>query len=120
MDYHFIGVCVDLCQFGISMHFKRDCPKLATDRSCPQKGGKHRSHNVTEGDSSEEALVACHSVSVGASAGWIVDSEATCHMCNYRQLFGDYRKLEKLRSLRRLHWGTGDVWRLLAVERWCC
>ena len=64
-------------------HFKRDCPKLA-ERSQAEKTSKHKSNSVTEAvaddSSGGDAMVVSHSVSVGASASWIVDSgqRVTC------------------------------------------
>ena len=67
-------------------HFKRDC--LEAD----SKGKtKHKANKVTEeaGDTSgSESLVVEHAaLSIGLASNWIVDSGATCHMCNRRSMF---------------------------------
>ena len=96
-------------------HFKRDCPKLA-ERSQSEKTTKPKSNSVTEAvadDSSDgDAMVVSHSVSVGASASWIVDSGATCHMCSSRQLFAEYCCLQKSEKVK-----LGDGRCLKAVGR---
>ncbi len=67
-------------------HFKRDCPKFA-------ERFKQKSNSAVVGESKdEEALVAGQAVT---SSTWIVDSGATCHMCNFRKQFVSYNKLVK-------------------------
>jgi len=38
--------------------------------------------------------VTIHALAATSSGSWIVDSGATCHMCNDRKLFVDMRNLE--------------------------
>ena len=53
--------------------------------------------NSSSSDSGSIGLVARHalSTSAGRYKSWIVDSGATCHMCNNRRLFVELRNLEK-------------------------
>ena len=58
---------------------------------------KHKAHKATEGcddTSDSDALLVGYALSVGLSSGWIVDSGATSHMCNDKQLFTVYQSLK--------------------------
>jgi len=45
-----------------------------------------------EGSASDnEAFVTIHALAATSSGTWIVDSGATCHMCNARNLFIEMR-----------------------------
>ena len=42
---------------------------------------------VSSSTSDDEALVTIHSLSATLRGNWIIDSGATCHMCNEKELF---------------------------------
>ena len=76
-------------------HFRRNCRKLAADNEKKDKPGtkekeKHKANQAAtlklEEDSypssDGDALVAFHALSANSGGNWIVDSGATCHMCN--------------------------------------
>ena len=46
-------------------------------------------------DNESDALVVSHALQAGSTGNWIVDSGATCHMCNKKKLFVDYQPLKK-------------------------
>ena len=71
-------------------HFKKDCRKyLATL--------KKQGANVTEKreppSDNGEAFVTIHALTATSRGSWIVDSGATCHMCNDKNLFVDLKHL---------------------------
>ena len=70
-------------------HFKRDCRKfLASQR-------KQQGAITAEAKSDEEGLLTIHALATTTSRGsWIVDSGATCHMSNNRDLFVELRELQ--------------------------
>ncbi len=72
-------------------HFQRNCLERAKDeRKADQKG---RRKFITR---KEEALVTSHVLGVSKPAQhWIVDSGATCHICNAKELFDDFNYVEK-------------------------
>lgn len=81
-------------------HFKRDCRKFlaAQQAGVADKPQKPQSASTAEAKSSSEsegeALVTTHALSAVSRGNWIVDSGATCHMCNDKQLFSELRHLE--------------------------
>ena len=102
-------------------HIKRDCWKLAQLQAAKPGAGKkghkpkHAANKVTSkqkgsaavsGD--EEALVVGYALATpGISKNlWIVDSGATCHMCNDKTLFSE---LETLREPQEVSLGDGHV-----------
>ena len=56
--------------------------------------------------SDDEALVVCHALSATSRGNWIVDSGATCHMCNDKKLFTE---LSSLRRPQEITLGDGHV-----------
>ena len=77
--------------------FKRNCHKLTLDkekkgRLDAKREEKHKANKVTleQGSSEDDALVVTHALLTSSESrknNWIVDSGATCHMCNDQQLF---------------------------------
>lgn len=99
--------CHHCGRFG---HIKRDCEELSSRSDSHQKEGewkktKHKAHKAQEkrrdtssSDSESTGLVVSHALSassVEAQDSWIVDSGATCHMCNDEKLFVELRSLEE-------------------------
>ena len=88
-------------------HLKWNCRKLAFELANfnaekKEKTGfkakgkmKHKANSATSGHKNDsnsssdddDALVVCHALSAGSKGNWIVDSGATCHMCNDEKLF---------------------------------
>ena len=60
----------------------------------------------SESCSEDDALVASHALSVGATSSWIIDSGATTHMCNDKSLF---TKLQQLNHPQEVALGDGHV-----------
>ena len=66
-----------------------------------ESAGKKQSANTADAkkqaltmDSEGEALVTTHALTASSRGNWIVDSGATCHMCNDKSLFSEFRTLE--------------------------
>ena len=96
-------------------HLKRNCRKLAFELANfnaekKEKPGfkakgkmKHKANSATSGHKNDsnsssdddDALVVCHALSAGSKGNWIVDSGATCHMCNDEKLFESFEHLHK-------------------------
>ena len=83
------------------------------------KKTKHAANKVTSkqkdceesSDSDEEALVVGYALSATSKNLWIVDSGATCHMCNDKSLF---RELTTLRKQQEISLGDGRVLEAIA------
>ena len=77
-------------------HFKRNCDEFAKfiqERKAKQGAYKAAAHD----DSESIGLVVRHALTVstiGSQDKWIVDSGATCHMCNNRNLFTEFQALD--------------------------
>ena len=108
-------------------HIRRNCRKFAQEKKSGSNEGdrtrsvKHQANTAEtrQGDSSSSdsenvGLVARHalSASTGRHDSWIVDSGATCHMCNDRKLFVELRSLDKLLEVT-----LGDGYDLHAIGR---
>ena len=91
-------------------HIRRNCRKFAQENKSDSsdkertKSVKHqantagtRQRDSSSSDSESVGLVVRHalSASAGMHESWIVDSGATCHMCNDRRLFVELCNLEK-------------------------
>ena len=66
-------------------------------------------------DSETTGLVASHALAAGSMKGeavWIIDSRATCHMCNDRKLFVNFNSLAEPRDIT-----LGDGHMVKAVGR---
>ena len=97
-------------------HIKRDCWKLAQLQAAKGAGKKtkHAANKATSkqkdckesSDSDEEALVVGYAISATSKNLWIVDSGATCHMCNDKSLFSE---LTTLRKQQEISLGDGRV-----------
>ena len=107
-------------------HIRRNCRKFAQETTNDRektKSVKHRANTVetkqrdsSSSDSESIGLVVRHALPVSLNAGshdsWIVDSGATCHMCNDRRLFVEFCNLEKLLEVT-----LGDGYDLDAIGR---
>ena len=101
--------CYHCGKFG---HIRRNCSELARTAERRSNSGRRerkivkqkankvevrqRDSNSSEGES--VGLVVRHALSANVSSrrdNWIVDSGATCHMCNDRELFAELRDLER-------------------------
>ena len=91
-------------------HFRRDCRKLAADSTKKGKPDtkekeKYKANQAARDDgkddssSSDDVLVAFHALSASSSSNWIVDSGATCHMCNNGQMFTKIKTFKKTQEV---------------------
>ena len=100
-------------------HIKRDCFELASDErsEAAKKNGRQSANKAEvrryrrESSSSESesvGLVTRHamSASVQRPESWVVDSGATCHMCNDEQLFVN---IQYLKQPQKVTLGDGHV-----------
>ena len=105
-------------------HLKRNCRKLASESATAserrdksgfkaKRGVTHKANKTSAGhkdignsSSDDEALVVCHALSARSQGNWIVDSGATCHMCNDQKLFG---KFEHLPTFQEVTLGDGHA-----------
>ena len=96
-------------------HFKRNCRKLAQlqkNEKAVKPIAKHSASKATTNEqvssstSDDEALVIGHALSATSRGNWIVDSGATCHMCNDKELF---KGLSPLRKPQEVTLGDGRV-----------
>ena len=85
---------------GRAGHIRRNCPDLNNDENNPrlpsQKGGCHHRANKTsrDSDSEKDLLVINHALQVSSSSkNWVIDSGATCHMCNSKKAFVELRSV---------------------------
>ena len=113
------------CHFcGKPGHIKRDCWKLAELQAVKEAGKKgnrhkHTANKVTikqkdrevSSDSDNEALVVGYALAATSKKLWIVDSGATCHMCNDKTLFSE---LTILRKPQEVSLGDGHVLEAIA------
>ena len=97
-------------------HFKKDCKKYARWLE-ESKKEKPKQRNKP----SQEAMLISHALMATSRREWIVDSGATCHMCNDESMFTEMKKLgssEKVtlgdgRPLEVAGEGTVDIEMLL-------
>ena len=76
-------------------HFKRDCRKfLATQQEKRQSSNAADAKKPACSESEREVLVTTHALTASSRQKWIVDSGATCHMCNDKDLFSEIKGLE--------------------------
>ena len=76
-------------------HFKRDCIKFAQAQSS-EKSGKQKNplcRPKKEQQLSRDAMLISHALMAKSRNDWIVDSGATCHMCNDQSMFTEMTQL---------------------------
>ena len=71
-------------------HFKKDCRKYLASL---KKQGANATEKREPPSNDGEAFVTIHALAATSRGSWIVDSGATCHMCNDKNLFVDLRHL---------------------------
>ena len=79
-------------------HYKKECRAFAQAqlKEKSKSGGQHSANQAAEQDkeaNSKEAMVAGCALSATSKKDWIVDSGATSHMCNSRELFKELNEL---------------------------
>ena len=87
------------CHFGKKPgHFKRNCRKLAqlhkNEKAVKPKHSASKATTKEQESSStsdDEAMVIGHALSATSRGNWIIDSGATCHMCNNKEFFKELR-----------------------------
>ena len=101
-------------------HMKWDSLELAAERSSEKekRTGKHRANKaeVKQRDSRSESvgLMTKHalSASVNPPDSWVIDSGATCHMCNDDMLFTEMRYLKQPQEIML---GDGHILEAIGV-----
>ena len=99
-------------------HIKRECWKLAqqeTSKEARSKETRKKTHKLKHGanaaaevdvdqilSSNDEAFVVDHVFSVMSKENWIIDSGATCHMCNDEVLYHKKYLWKMVMSLKLL------------------
>ena len=89
-------------------HIKPNCRILAADERKADSGSKHKTdtklkaqankstaqkpEDDTSSNSNCNALVVSHALSASATSNWIIDSGATCHICNDKTLFTSFAR----------------------------
>ena len=71
-------------------HFKKDCRKYLVAQKKQASVAEKKEIPGSDGD----AFVTIHALAATSSGTWIVDSGATCHMCNDKNLFTDMKDLD--------------------------
>ena len=71
-------------------HFKKDCRKCLAAQKKQTSVAEKKEIPGSDGD----VFVTIHALAAISGGTWIVDSGATCHMCNYKNLFTDMRDLD--------------------------
>jgi hypothetical protein len=101
--------CFECGGFG---HIRKNCGNLSSkavsegkERESGMRRSKHKVHKAqlkevdsSSSDSEGTGLFASHALAAGSAQGdsaWIVDSGATCHMCNDRKLFAVLNSFEE-------------------------
>ena len=93
---------------GISGHIKHNCHRLAANErkakqeyKVKQKANKATLNQDDNSSCSEtDALVISHALSASNTRSWIVDSGATCHMCNDETMFSRFHLLEQPQQVK--------------------
>ena len=88
-------------------HIKRNCREYRQEfRNNKIKHQNYNSAEISSNFSNDEecaGLVAnqvnCNVKCIGNSSDWIIDSGATCHMCNNLKLFSDMRELSSVQKV---------------------
>ena len=81
-------------------HYMRNCRKFAQAQA-----GKKDKHQNREQPSLQDAMLITHALVAKSTNDWIVDSGATCHMCNDQTAFS---KMEELVSSDKATLGDGS------------
>ena len=71
-------------------HFKKDCRKYLAAQKKQASVAEKKEIPCSDGD----VFVTIHALAAISSGTWIVDSGATCHVCNDKNLFTDIRDLD--------------------------
>jgi hypothetical protein len=97
-------------------HIQRNCTKRI---KAEEEKGKQGGSEAVGGKSSKGnkvGLITRHVLGVREPAhDWIVDSGATCHICNSKELFENFNLC---RNLKRLPWVMAAPWKRLVLVLW--
>lgn len=89
-------------------HYKRDCRKFAQVQSS-DKNEKHKNpprQSRKEKQPSQDAMLITHALVAKSKNDWIIDSGATCHMCNDQNMFTE---MKELGSQEKVTLGDGSL-----------
>ena len=113
-------------------HFRQNCRKLAADKEKGKFGTKEKQKGQSEqssnemGDKSSSSSDndAFHALSATSTGNWIVDSGATCHMCNNAKMFAKFKSFKKAQDVTlgdgHLLEATGEGIVQNETSRWKC
>ena len=105
-------------------HMKRDCFELAERKSAEssQKERKHRGNKAevkrrdsSSSESESVGLVTRHALSASVNTqpdSWVIDSGATCHMCNDDKLFNN---IQYLKEPQEVTLGDGHILEAIGI-----
>ena len=71
-------------------HYKKDCRKFLAAQKKQANAAEKKQTPSSDG----ETFVTIHALAATSSGTWIIDSGATCHMCNNKNLFFDMKHLD--------------------------
>ncbi len=86
--------CRDFNDFVQSKDVNRETKKVSYKHKANKAGVKKLS---SSSDSESVGLIVSHALAISSEKGlnsWIVDSGATCHMCNDKEMFVEFNNLE--------------------------
>ncbi len=79
-------------------HFKKDCRKFLASQKFKQDAKTAATLEKQESDG--EVFVTSQALITVSKGNWIVDSGATCHMCNNESQFIELKQLETIQEVR--------------------
>ncbi len=98
--------------------FRKDCRKFAQAQAS-EKGGKPK-HPPRPSMPSQDVMLISNILVVKSKSDWIVDSGATCHMCNDRAMFTEFKQLSSSGQVALGDGSSLDVAGEGTVDIWTC
>ena len=87
-----------MLQFSNYGHIKRECPQKKKEERKRNSNNTDRAYAATsklnDNIDVENVGLIVQEALLSISGGWIIDSCATSHLCNYRSMFGQMTTME--------------------------